>query len=141
MKLVPLNFLRGIKYVNEGADVIGGCCVNVGCVPSKILIRAAQLAHQQRTNPFDGLENIQPQLSRSLLAHQQNARVEELRDAKYQRILESNPALSLLKGYARFKNQNTLLVHKSDGSEEELVADHRLFCYRTGNCASLCPFG
>ena len=22
----------------EGADVIGGCCVNVGCVPSKILI-------------------------------------------------------------------------------------------------------
>ena len=38
----------------EGADVIGGCCVNVGCVPSKILIRAAQLAHQQRTNPFDG---------------------------------------------------------------------------------------
>ena len=106
----------------EGADVIGGCCVNVGCVPSKILIRAAQLAHQQRTNPFDGLENIQPQLSRSLLAHQQNARVEELRDAKYQRILESNPALSLLKGYARFKNQNTLLVHKSDGSEEELVA-------------------
>lgn len=27
----------------EGADVIGGCCVNVGCVPSKILIRAAQL--------------------------------------------------------------------------------------------------
>ena len=31
----------------EGSDVIGGCCVNVGCVPSKILIRAAQLAHQQ----------------------------------------------------------------------------------------------
>ena len=33
--------------------------------------------HQQRTNPFDGLENIQPQLSRSLLAHQQKRRVEE----------------------------------------------------------------
>ena len=121
----------------EGADVIGGCCVNVGCVPSKILIRAAQLAHQQRTNPFDGLENIQPQLSRSLLAHQQNARVEELRDAKYQRILESNPALSLLKGYARFKNQNTLLVHKSDGSEEELVADRILIA--TGSTPSIPP--
>ena len=106
----------------EGADVIGGCCVNVGCVPSKILIRAAQLAHQQRTNPFDGLENIQPQLSRSLLAHQQTARVEELRGAKYQSILENNPALSLLKGYARFKNENTLLVQMADGSEEELVA-------------------
>jgi len=41
----------------EGADIIGGCCVNVGCVPSKILIRAAQLAQQQRNNPFAGLEN------------------------------------------------------------------------------------
>lgn len=101
------------------------------------MIRAAQLAHQQRTNPFDGLENIQPQLSRSLLAHQQNARVEELRDAKYQRILESNPALSLLKGYARFKNQNTLLVHKSDGSEEELVADRILIA--TGSTPSIPP--
>ncbi|BBW93792.1 mercuric reductase [Pseudoalteromonas sp. PS1M3] len=121
----------------EGADVIGGCCVNVGCVPSKILIRAAQLAHQQRTNPFDGLENIQPQLSRSLLAHQQNARVEELRDAKYQSILENNPALSLLKGYARFKNENTLLVQKSDGSEEELVADRILIA--TGSTPSVPP--
>ena len=121
----------------EGADVIGGCCVNVGCVPSKILIRAAQLAHQQRTNPFDGLENIQPQLSRSLLAHQQSARVEELRDAKYQSILENNPALSLLKGYARFKNENTLLVQKSDGNEEELVADRILIA--TGSTPSVPP--
>lgn len=40
----------------EGADVIGGCCVNVGCVPSKILIRAAQLAHQQRSNPLKALK-------------------------------------------------------------------------------------
>ncbi|HCP96485.1 MAG TPA: mercury(II) reductase [Pseudoalteromonas sp.] len=121
----------------EGADVIGGCCVNVGCVPSKILIRAAQLAHQQRTNPFDGLENIQPQLSRSLLAHQQTARVEELRGAKYQSILENNPALSLLKGYARFKNENTLLVQMADGSEEELVADRILIA--TGSTPSIPP--
>ncbi|MDI5834372.1 cation transporter, partial [Shewanella xiamenensis] len=61
----------------EGADVIGGCCVNVGCVPSKILIRVAQLAEQQRHNPFAGLENHSPQLSRSLLLAQQTARVEE----------------------------------------------------------------
>lgn len=121
----------------EGADVIGGCCVNVGCVPSKILIRAAQLAHQQRNNPFDGLENSHPQISRSLLAHQQTARVEELRGAKYQSILENNPALTLLKGYARFKNENTLLVKKADGSEEELIADRILIA--TGSTPSIPP--
>lgn len=121
----------------EGADVIGGCCVNVGCVPSKILIRAAQLAHQQRTNPFDGLENTHPQLTRSLLAHQQTARVEELRGAKYISILESNPALTLLKGYARFKEENTLLISKIDGSEEELHADRILIA--TGSTATIPP--
>lgn len=119
----------------EGAEVIGGCCVNVGCVPSKILIRAAQLAHQQRDNPFDGLENNHPQISRALLARQQTARVEELRSAKYQSILENNPALTLLKGYARFKNENTLLVKKSDGSEEELHADRMLIA--TGSTATI----
>ena len=121
----------------EGADIIGGCCVNVGCVPSKILIRAAQLAHQQRKNPFDGLENSQPQINRSLLALQQTSRVEELRGAKYQKILDNNPALTLLKGYARFKNENTLLVKKSDGSDEELIADRILIA--TGSTPSIPP--
>jgi len=107
----------------EGGDVIGGCCVNVGCVPSKILIRAAQLAEQQRSNPFEGLENHAPQLNRSLLAQQQTARVEELRGAKYENILQSNPALNLLKGYARFKDTSTLIVTKHNGDVQELKAD------------------
>jgi len=121
----------------EGANVIGGCCVNVGCVPSKILIRAAQLAEQQRNNPFDGLENHAPQLSRSLLAQQQTARVEELRATKYQNILESNPALNLLKGYARFKNTNTLIVTKPDGEEQALQADRILIA--TGSTPTIPP--
>jgi mercuric reductase len=121
----------------EGADVIGGCCVNVGCVPSKILIRAAQLAQQQRNNPFAGLENHAPQLSRTLLTQQQTARVEELRAAKYQNILETNPALSLLKGWAQFKNANTLIVRKNDGTEQEVHADKILIA--TGSTPIIPP--
>ena len=121
----------------EGADVIGGCCVNVGCVPSKILIRAAQLAEQQRNNPFNGLENHAPQLNRSLLAQQQTARVEELRGAKYENILKSNPALTLLKGYAIFKDTNTLIVTKPNGDKQELHADR--FLIATGSTPTIPP--
>lgn len=121
----------------EGADVIGGCCVNVGCVPSKILIRAAQLAQQQRHNPFTGLVDHEPTLNRSLLAKQQTERVEELRQAKYQHILESNPALNLVKGYAQFKNDNTLIIRKPDGSEQEMTADR--FLIATGSTSSIPP--
>jgi high-affinity K+ transport system ATPase subunit B len=38
----------------ESGEVIGGTCVNVGCVPSKIKIRAAQLAQNQREPPSTG---------------------------------------------------------------------------------------
>ena len=121
----------------EGADVIGGCCVNVGCVPSKILIRVAQLAEQQRHNPFAGLENHSPQLSRSQLLAQQTARVEELRAAKYQKILDANPALSLIKGWARFKDANTLIVSQNDGTQQQVHADKVLIA--TGSTPTIPP--
>tara|TARA_R110001583_G_scaffold170215_1_gene323574 strand:- start:75 stop:1574 length:1500 start_codon:yes stop_codon:yes gene_type:complete len=131
----------------EGADVIGGCCVNVGCVPSKILIRAAQLAQQQRNNPFAGIENHAPQLNRALLAKQQSSRVEELRQAKYQNILESNSALTLLKGFARFKdtektspsseNKPILIVTQEDGTQVELTPDRILIA--TGSTPTIPP--
>ena len=121
----------------EAADVIGGCCVNVGCVPSKILIRAAQLAQQQRDNPFNGLENHEPQLNRALLAQQQVSRVDELRFAKYQNILESNPALSLIKGFARFKDEKTLIIDNNDAEEQTLQADR--FLIATGSTPSIPP--
>jgi mercuric reductase len=121
----------------EGLELIGGCCVNVGCVPSKILIRVAQLAQQQRKNPFIGLENHSPKLSRNLLAQQQAARVEELRVAKYQNILKSNASLSLIKGYAKFKDANTLTISSADGIKRELRADKILIS--TGSTPTIPP--
>lgn len=115
----------------EAAEVIGGCCVNVGCMPSKILIRAAQLAEQQRRNPFDGLENQEPVLNRSLLAAQQTERVKELRAAKYQHILETNPKLALVRGHASFKDAHSLIIRHNEGYARELVADR--FLIATGS--------
>lgn len=119
----------------EASENIGGCCVNVGCVPSKILIRAAQLAQQQRTNPFVGLENHPPKLNRSLLSKQQSARVDELRQAKYQKMLDNNPAISLVKGFAQFVNKNTLQVSLSNGDKTTITADK--FLISTGSTATI----
>jgi len=121
----------------EAVEVIGGCCVNVGCVPSKILIRAAQLAEQQRNNPFEGLANHAPQLSRALLARQQTALVETLRAAKYQKILDSNPALTLVRGHASFVDAKTLRVVAGEGGEQQISADKILIA--SGSTPSLPP--
>lgn len=121
----------------EGADVIGGCCVNVGCVPSKIFIRATQLAQQQRQTPFKGIENHEPKLNRALLSEQQISRVDDLRAAKYQYIIDINPSISLIKGYATFKDPNTLTISKSDGRELEINFDKILIA--TGASPTITP--
>ncbi len=110
----------------EGGDVIGGTCVNVGCVPSKIMIRAAHIAHLQAHHGFEGIPLHQPNIDRAALFKQQKARVEELRRAKYESILESRPGINLLRGWARFQDAHTLVVSQSDGSEKTVTADRIL---------------
>ncbi|MCH8176922.1 MAG: mercury(II) reductase [Proteobacteria bacterium] len=127
-------FAAAIKAADKGArvtlierqDIIGGSCVNIGCVPSKIMIRVAELAQQQRSNPFQGLADHEPGIDRAALLKQQISRVEELRSAKYESILESNPSINLIKGQARFSSSDTLIISKADGSEQTLQADRIL---------------
>jgi mercuric reductase len=107
-----------IRTAEEGAKVtliergtLGGTCVNVGCVPSKIMIRGAHIAHLRATSPFDdGISMARPAIKRDRLLAQQQARVEELRHAKYEGILERYPNIALLKGDARFLDAQTLAV-------------------------------
>ncbi len=112
--------------VIEGHSVIGGTCVNVGCVPSKILIRAAHAAHAQAAPRFQGLRAHAPVVDRAKLACQQQARVEALRQAKYERVVESHPAISLRPAYARFLDARTLGLLDATGAEESLTADRFL---------------
>ncbi len=110
----------------EAGEVIGGTCVNVGCVPSKILIRAAQLRQHAAQHAFAGLERRRLALDNAARVAQQQARVEELRRAKYEDILESNPRITLVRGRARFLDAHTLAVTRADGTELRLAADRIL---------------
>ncbi len=126
-------FACAIRAAEEGAEVtliergtLGGTCVNVGCVPSKIMIRAAHLAHVQSGHPFDGIKKRTAVLDRRALVAQQQGRVEELRHTKYERLLGSNPRIRLLRGSAHFAEGRTLMVNQSGGREERLPADRIL---------------
>lgn len=134
-----------LKAVERGARVtliergtIGGTCVNVGCVPSKILIRAAHIAHLRRASPFDaGIAAQEPVIRRDRLLAQQQGRVEELRYAKYEGILAQTPAISVLRGEATFQNAQTLSVVLADGGVHELRFDRCLIA--TGAIPAIPP--
>ncbi|TAK83535.1 MAG: mercury(II) reductase [Betaproteobacteria bacterium] len=122
-----------IRAAGEGAHVtlvergtLGGTCVNVGCVPSKIMIRAAHIAHVRAASPFDdGITAAPPSIDRRRLLAQQQARVEELRQAKYQAVLAGYPNIALIKGEARFIDARTLAV-KTGQSETRIAFDRAL---------------
>ena len=107
-----------IRAAEEGARVtliergtLGGTCVNVGCVPSKIMIRGAHIAHLRATSPFDeGVAAASPRVRRDRLLTQQQARVEELRHGKYATVLAGFPNIALVNGEARFFDARTLAV-------------------------------
>ncbi len=118
---------RGARVTLIERGTIGGTCVNIGCVPSKIMIRAAHFAHARKESPFDaGISASLPQINRKLLLVQQQARVEELRATKYEALIESNPSITLLRGEARFKDTKTLTVKLKDGGQRTVAFDRAL---------------
>jgi mercuric reductase len=118
---------RGARVTVIERGTIGGTCVNTGCVPSKIMIRAAHVTHTRRHSPFDeGISASIPAIRRDVLLAQQQARVEELRHAKYQQILDENPTITLLHGEARFRDEHTLGVHLAEGGKRTLTFDRCL---------------
>ena len=115
---------RGARITLIERGIIGGTCVNTGCVPSKIMIRAAHIAHLRTESPFDGGVSAQiPKVDRAKLLQQQQTRVEELRDAKYEGILRDQTAITVLNGEARFVDANNLVVQLNEGGEQNVHFD------------------
>ncbi|SDE08724.1 mercury(II) reductase [Limimaricola pyoseonensis] len=101
----------GARVALIGDGIIGGTCVNVGCVPSKALIRATEgLHHARAANRFDGIK-AGARLTdwAATVAHKQ-ALVDELRAAKYEDVLSAHENIDHVEGRARFDDEGRLTV-------------------------------
>ena len=107
---------RSVALIEEGA--LGGTCVNVGCVPSKFFIRAAELQHQANGTAFSGLNTTATRPDQSALVAQKRTLVESLRASKYASVLEAYAPVALIRGRGR-------LEAASDGVDV-LVGERRL---------------
>ena len=99
----------GAKVALVEHDVVGGTCVNRGCIPSKNLIQAARLLHYSRTPVFPGLK-LSGEMDSTALMAQKDELVEELRREKYVDIAQRDPNIELIEGKARFIGPQGLLV-------------------------------
>ena len=88
------------------ADTIGGTCVNIGCIPSKTLIRAVEAHHQAGEHRFRGIETLQSRIEwPQVLAHKDEL-VLELRKTKYTDVLAAYPDIAYFRGRARLTGNN-----------------------------------
>ncbi len=93
---------QGARVLLIGDGTIGGTCVNIGCVPSKALIRAAEALHAVRhARRFAGIRTEGRLVDWSALVAQKDELVAALRRKKYVDLLPAYPTITYREGRAR----------------------------------------
>jgi len=97
------GFAAAIKGSELGARIalveggtLGGTCVNVGCVPSKTLLRAAEANHRRTHHGFAGIPTTDGRPEWPLVRGQKDDLVTELRQAKYWDVLRSYEGITFI---------------------------------------------
>lgn len=108
-------FAAALRATNYGKrvlmfekSVLGGTCINWGCIPSKTMIHAAQFIHEARLGAAVGLgvESCGVDYER-LCAHRDQV-VLKLRKERYLDVLQNASGLELVKDTARFLDPHTV---------------------------------
>lgn len=100
---------RGAKAAVVEDGVLGGTCVNVGCVPSKALLRAAEAFYMAKYHGFAGLETRALGVDLKAVIRQKDALVSALRKEKYAEVLKG-AGVPVIRGQARFLDGERLAV-------------------------------
>ena len=96
--------------VNAGLD-FGGTCVNVGCVPSKNLIRAAETAYHATHSNFKGVKPKGVDIDFKQIITDKKHLVATLQQQKYLDVVSDFKYLTMLKGWAEFIDKKTIQVN------------------------------
>lgn len=107
------GFAAAIKAAELGYRVaivevgtIGGTCVNVGCVPSKTLIRAMEQYNLAGTHRFQGVETVAGRLDWPVVIEDKDKLVAEMRQSKYVDVLAGYPEITYIQGRVHLTGEN-----------------------------------
>jgi mercuric reductase len=95
--------------VNGGLN-FGGTCVNVGCVPSKNLIRAAETAYHATHSNFAGIKPKGVDIDFAQVIKDKKRLVATLQQKKYLDVVSDFENLTMVQGWAEFVDTKTILV-------------------------------
>jgi dihydrolipoamide dehydrogenase len=111
----------GLKAAIVDKQWLGGVCLNIGCIPSKALLRNADIAHilRQKGKEFGfSFENLQLDYSAAV----KRSRQVSDRLTKGVGFLMKKNKVEVFMAEAKIKNRNTVSLIDSAGKTEELTA-------------------
>ena len=112
--------MYGQKCALIEAKELGGTCVNVGCVPKKVMWHAAQVAEAiHNYGPDYGFDTTVNQFSWQTMVKNRTAYIDRIHSS-YETVLGKNN-VDVIKGFARFVDAHTVEVNG-----ERITADHIL---------------
>lgn len=119
---------RSIVYIDRGVGpdkVFGGTCLNLGCIPTKMFVHTANLAHTPQDSARFGLTEELQKVDWPAIRDRIFGRIDPIvaGGEGYRREHEDNTNLTLLRGTASFVGERTLRVAGNDGSEQLVSAD------------------
>jgi len=98
----------GVRVAVVEAEHLGGTCVNVGCVPKKVMYNASFIADMLGKAADYGFARVETKLDWQTLVSKRNAYVERLRTIYAQRL--DNNKIAKLSGKGVFVDANTIDV-------------------------------
>lgn len=129
---IKANELKKKTLMINGGLPPGGTCVNVGCVPSKILVHAGEVIHQAKHHGVPGIDIEVKNIDVQKIIEHELGMVAMFRDEKYQKILKNLEHVTFMEGHASFSGENEVMVGDKKYTAEK-------FIIATGSTANIPP--
>ncbi|AWV98146.1 dihydrolipoyl dehydrogenase [Arcticibacterium luteifluviistationis] len=121
----------------EKYDVLGGTCLNVGCIPSKTLLDSSEHYHNAAYHFAEhGIKINTPKVDLKTMIGRKNDVVTKMNNGV--EFLMKKNKIKVFNGFGSFVDKNTVKIAKNDGSEEQIKGTNIIIA--TGSKPMILPF-
>ena len=116
------NFDLEVTLVES--DILGGTCLNRGCIPAKYWLHLAELNHEINNASEYGIQIKTSEMDWNKAALKRQDIVSKLVSGIG--MLLKSKKVNVINGWGKIENEKSVLVKKEDGSEERIESDYIL---------------
>ena len=99
----------------ERYPVLGGVCLNVGCIPSKALLHVAQILHESEALAEHGVSFGKPSIDLDKVRAWKQSVSQGLNQGLARLVKQRN--ITLIQGVGKFASANSLVVEDANGTQ------------------------